>query len=76
MSKKYKKSNEWSNKGGNFMSRRGENIRKRKDGRWEARYKKGRKVDGSRRPSVFSMKNIRSNFKKRRSVSLNFAKSG
>ena len=47
MSKKYKKSNEWSNKGGNFMSRRGENIRKRKDGRWEARYKKGRKIDGS-----------------------------
>lgn len=29
------------------MSRRGENIRKRKDGRWEARYKKGRKPDGS-----------------------------
>ena len=29
------------------MTRRGENIRKRKDGRWEARYKKGRKPDGS-----------------------------
>ena len=28
------------------MSRRGENIRKRKDGRWEARYIKGRKNDG------------------------------
>lgn len=32
-------------KGSLFMSRRGENIRKRKDGRWEARYKKG--VDAS-----------------------------
>lgn len=31
----------------NFMARRGENIRKRKDGRWEARYQKGRKADGS-----------------------------
>ncbi len=29
------------------MARRGENIRKRKDGRWEARYQKGRKADGS-----------------------------
>lgn len=29
------------------MSRKGENIRKRKDGRWEARYIKGRKPDGS-----------------------------
>ena len=29
------------------MAKRGENIRKRKDGRWEARYKKGRKADGS-----------------------------
>ena len=29
------------------MSRKGENIRKRKDGRWEARYIKGRKSDGS-----------------------------
>lgn len=29
------------------MAKRGENIRKRKDGRWEARYKKGRRVDGS-----------------------------
>ena len=28
------------------MSRRGENIRKRKDGRWEARYLKGRTQDG------------------------------
>lgn len=27
------------------MSRRGENIRKRKDGRWEGRYIKGRKPD-------------------------------
>lgn len=29
------------------MAKRGENIRKRTDGRWEARYKKGRKADGS-----------------------------
>ena len=29
------------------MARKGENIRKRKDGRWEARYIKGRKADGS-----------------------------
>ncbi len=29
------------------MARKGENIRKRKDGRWEARYQKGRKSDGS-----------------------------
>ncbi len=28
------------------MSKRGENIHKRKDGRWEARYKIGRKADG------------------------------
>lgn len=28
------------------MSRRGENIYKRKDGRWEGRYKKGRKPNG------------------------------
>ena len=27
------------------MARRGENIRKRKDGRWERRYIKGRKPD-------------------------------
>lgn len=29
------------------MSKRGENIHKRKDGRWEARYKKGRNPNGS-----------------------------
>ena len=29
------------------MSRRGENIYKRKDGRWEGRYIAGRKPDGS-----------------------------
>ncbi len=29
------------------MARKGENIRKRKDGRWEARYAKGRNADGS-----------------------------
>ena len=28
------------------MSRKGENIYKRKDGRWEGRYKKGRSADG------------------------------
>ena len=28
------------------MSKRGENIYKRKDGRWEGRYIKGRKQDG------------------------------
>lgn len=28
------------------MAKRGDNIRKRKDGRWEGRYKKGRAVDG------------------------------
>ena len=28
------------------MAKRGDNIRKRKDGRWEGRYKKGRTVDG------------------------------
>ena len=30
------------------MPRKGENIRKRKDGRWEARYIKGRDIDGRR----------------------------
>lgn len=29
------------------MSRRGDGIRKRKDGRWEGRYKKGRRPDGT-----------------------------
>ena len=29
------------------MSRRGENIHKRKDGRWEARYEKGRTEKGT-----------------------------
>lgn len=29
------------------MAKRGDNIRKRKDGRWEGRYKKGRAADGS-----------------------------
>ena len=28
------------------MSRKGENIRKRKDGRWEGRYKQGKNPDG------------------------------
>ena len=30
-----------------IMAKRGDNIRKRKDGRWEGRYKKGRTADGS-----------------------------
>lgn len=34
-------------KGDISMSKRGDNIHKRKDGRWEGRYKKGRKPDGS-----------------------------
>lgn len=34
------------NLGGIFMSRRGENIRKRKDGRWEGRYIKSRETNG------------------------------
>ncbi len=29
------------------MSRRGDNIHKRKDGRWEGRYKSGIKDDGT-----------------------------
>lgn len=29
------------------MSRRGDGIRKRKDGRWEGRYKRGRRPDGT-----------------------------
>lgn len=33
-------------KGAIFMARRGENIYKRKDGRWEGRYKNGFKSDG------------------------------
>ena len=32
--------------GGNKMARRGENIRKRKDGRWEGRYIKARTPEG------------------------------
>lgn len=31
------------------MARRGENIRKRSDGRWEGRYIKGRSADGKPR---------------------------
>ena len=31
------------------MSRKGENIRKRKDGRWEGRYKQGKNPDGTTR---------------------------
>lgn len=33
-------------KGVNTMPRKGANIHKRKDGRWEGRYKKGRKMNG------------------------------
>ena len=29
------------------MARRGDNIHKRKDGRWEGRYKDGYRADGS-----------------------------
>ncbi len=36
----------WSNQGGIFMPRRGENIRKRTDGRWEGRYVKLRNATG------------------------------
>lgn len=36
----------WSITGGNLMPRRGENIYKRKDGRWEGRYKDGYDVNG------------------------------
>lgn len=32
-----------------YMARRGENIRKRKDGRWEGRYKVGLKQNGNTR---------------------------
>ena len=31
------------------MSRKGENIYKRKDGRWEGRYKKGKTAEGRTR---------------------------
>ena len=33
-------------KGEKCMSRKGDNIRKRDDGRWEARYRKGRNAEG------------------------------
>ena len=33
------------------MARRGENIYKRKDGRWEGRYKSGVRADGTARYS-------------------------
>lgn len=36
-------------KGGLYMSRKGENIRKRKDGRWEGRYKQGKNSNGTTR---------------------------
>lgn len=36
-------------KGGKFMARYGENIRKRKDGRWEGRYLCGHREDGKAR---------------------------
>ena len=34
-------------KGTKLMARKGENIYKRKDGRWEGRYIRGRKPDGT-----------------------------
>ena len=39
------------------MARRGENIRKRKDGRWEGRYKDGSKNDGTAKYSSVYGKN-------------------
>ncbi|MDR1028181.1 MAG: hypothetical protein LBL63_02045, partial [Clostridiales Family XIII bacterium] len=39
----------WPQKGGAGRARRGENIYRRKDGRWEGRYMKGRKEDGKPR---------------------------
>lgn len=43
----YYGSKKWS--GGEYMSRRGENIRKRKDGRWEGRYYKMGEQSGTRK---------------------------
>lgn len=40
-----------SEPGGYTMARRGENIYKRKDGRWEGRYKSGVRADGTARYS-------------------------
>ena len=42
----YLPSYEWSRERVRLMARRGENIYKRKDGRWEGRYKTGIKPDG------------------------------
>lgn len=42
----YSPSKIWSITGGNLMPRRGENIYKRKDGRWEGRYKNGYDTNG------------------------------
>lgn len=41
----HKESNKGQVKGGIQMAKRGENIHKRKDGRWEGRYIKGRTAD-------------------------------
>jgi hypothetical protein len=42
----HKGSDKGQAKGGIQMAKRGENIHKRKDGRWEGRYIKGRTTDG------------------------------
>ncbi len=42
----HKGSGKGQSKGGSQMAKRGENIHKRKDGRWEGRYIKGRTTDG------------------------------
>ena len=42
----HKESNKGQVKGGIQMAKRGENIHKRKDGRWEGRYIKGRTAEG------------------------------
>ena len=42
----HKGSDKGQAKGGIQMAKRGENIHKRKDGRWEGRYIKGRTAEG------------------------------
>ena len=42
----HKESDKGQVKGGIQMAKRGENIHKRKDGRWEGRYIKGRTAEG------------------------------
>lgn len=47
----YLPSGKWSERRVRLMARRGENIYKRKDGRWEGRYKTGIKPDGKTKNS-------------------------